>query len=446
MRTWLNNLWESLRSSLWFVPLTVILLFAGLGFLTTFVEERFGEAEFYNGLKFLYRSGAGNSLAILTTIAGSVMTVASVSFSITIVALTLASSQFGPRLLRTFTRSFTSQAIIGAFTGIFVYCLIVMRSVGTSWEEGRPHLSITVAVGLGLLSVCLLIYFVHHVASSIQADNLVAQVHAELEAMIESLPKLGEDDDAVAPHRFPSPSKDAVPVLSPRSGYLQAIDGESMSDCADKGGYRVIFAHRPGGFVIKGSPLAWLEGAEAEQDRTAIEAELIRDVYLGRARSPEQDLEYALSQLVEIGLRALSPGINDPKTAEICIDHLVADLCQLADREVQGLTRKYGRARACVFVPDTSFEGIVDEAFNRIRQNCDGQPSVIIRLIDGLTRLAARLQQSPERREAVVAQMRQIEEGLSRLSLAEKDRAEIEARVKAFHANEDGRSPDTDGR
>ncbi len=445
MRTWLNNLWENLRSSLWFVPLSLILFFVGLGFLTTLIDEWFGEAEFYNEWGFLYRSGADNSLAILTTIAASVMTVASVSFSITIVALTLASSQFGPRLLRNFMRSLTSQVIIGAFTGIFVFCLVVMRSVGTSWEEGSPHLSITVAVGLGLLSVCLLIYFVHHVASSILADNLVAQVHGELDSAIQRLPKLGEEDDAVRWQELAVPAENAIVVPSPRSGYLLAIDAAGISSRLAKGGGRVTFAHRPGGFVIKGSPLAWLDGVECEDHRKNLEAEVTHGVYIGRARSPEQDLEYTLSQLVEIGVRALSPSINDPKTAEICVDYLVAALCQLSDREVPKLTRSHGRTEICVIIPDTSFGGIVDEAFNRIRQNFESQPSVIIRLIDGLTRLAGRLEQCPARRQAVVCQMLQIEETLPRLPLSEKDRSEIAGRVKAFY-NTDRHSSKTDGR
>ena len=442
MKTRLNNLWEYVRSSLWFVPLTFILFSLGLGVMTTLVDEWYGDSELFEEMEFLYRSGADNSLAILSTIAGSAMTVASVSFSITIVALTLASSQFGPRLLRNFMRSFTSQAIIGSFTGTFVYCLVVMRSVGTSWEEGSPHLSVTIAVVLALLCVCLLIYFVHHVASSIQADNLVAQVHEELEGAIQRLPKLEDGDGGSSPSESRRPSADARPVVSPRSGYLQAVDARRMSSCADKGGYVVTFAHRPGGFVIKGSPIAWLEGANTEEDRKALEDDLMECVYLGRARSPEQDMEYTLSQLVEIGVRALSPGINDPKTAEICIDYLASALCQLSDREIRKFTLKYGRDKPCVFVPDTDFAGILDEAFNRIRQCFESHPSVIIRMIEGLSRIAARLENRPERREAVVRQMQQIEQALRRLTVSEKDRSDIESRVKTFYRREiDGPKP-----
>lgn len=438
MRTWLNNMWEYVRTSLWFVPLTFILFSVGLGLMATLVDEWYGDSELFEQMTFLYRSGAENSLAILATIAGSAMTVASVSFSITIVALTLASSQFGPRLLRNFMRSFTSQAIIGSFTGTFVYCLFVMRSVDPAWEEGSPHLSITIAVGLALLCVCLLIYFVHHVASSIQADNLVAQVHEELESAIRRLPELKDGESGASLGSSRQPAANARAVLSRRSGYVLAIDSERLSSCADEGRYVVIFAHRPGGFVIKGSPIAWLEGAVSEEDQKKAKDELLECVYLGRARSPEQDLEYTVSQLVEIAVRALSPGINDPKTAETCIDYLVASLCQLSDREVQRLTRRYGRERPCVFVPDTDFAGIVNESFNRIRQCFESQPSVIIRMIEGLSRLAARLERRPERLEAVTVQVRQIEQALPQLKVSDKDRTDLESRLKAFYRRDDG--------
>lgn len=424
-----------MRERLWFLPSVFIAFSILLGICVTWIDEWYADVEFYQNLDFLYRSGADNSLAILTTIAASVMTVASVSFSITIVSLTLASSQFGPRLLRNFMRSFVTQSIIGTFTGTFVYCLIAMRNVGTSWEEGSPHLSVTVGVGLAILCVWLLILFVHHVAASIQADTLVSGVHGELESQIEALPKGSDPGDRLTNQAARERCSSAIAVRSPRSGYLLAIDGAKLSEWAQSKECTVVFAARPGAFIAKGDELAWLEGIEADADAEDLGKKVLEHVFMGRKRSPEQDIEYTVSQLVEIAVRALSPGINDPKTAEVCIDYLVAALCQLANRQLPNISlSREGEDRPCLLVPSTNFAGIVDEAFNRVRQSFGSQPSVIIRMISGCTRIARRLHGDEVRRNALLSQIRQIEQVLPELGLADKDRSDIEERLRLFHA------------
>ncbi|MGH2402128.1 MAG: DUF2254 domain-containing protein, partial [Candidatus Limnocylindria bacterium] len=235
MSTRLRHLWLSLRASFWFVPglmvMGAVLLAAGTVLIDASVAG--------SGLPgWFYAGGADGARALLSTVAGSVVTVAGVGFSITIVALVLASTQFGPRLLTLFMRDLVSQVTLGTFTATFTFCILILRTIRGPDEGGDPfvpQVAITVAIGLTLLSVAALIYFFHHVAVSIQAPKLVAAVARDLDHAIDALAAhdFGQPGPAAAPDDVPVVETDAV-VAAERSGYVQVMDDARLLALAVK--------------------------------------------------------------------------------------------------------------------------------------------------------------------------------------------------------------------
>ena len=184
--TRLRAAWETIRTTYWAVPsvmaLTALALSVGMIQL-----DRTLTPKLLGTLSWVYTGGPEGARAVLSTIAGSMITVAGVTFSITIVALTLASQQFGPRLLRSFLRDLGNQIVLGTFVSTFVYCLLVLRTVrGNDDAQFVPHLAVTLGVVLAMLSLGVLIFFIHHVSTSIQASQIIASVAADLEASIDA--------------------------------------------------------------------------------------------------------------------------------------------------------------------------------------------------------------------------------------------------------------------
>jgi uncharacterized membrane protein len=396
MRARLLYFVEQIRTSYWFVPTLMAIAALFLAIVAVQVDRRVDQAAIDN-LEWIYTGGPDGARAVLSTIAGSMITVAGVAFSITIVALSLASQQFGPRLLSSFMRDRSNQVVLGTFVATFLYCLMVLRTIVGGDEAGRfiPHLSVTGGVLLALTSLGVLIYFIHHVSMSIQAPNLVASVGEDLHHAIEKLfpDQIGRDPadrrrqniEREIPDNF---EQDAHPISSVGNGYIEAIDDEGLMEIAREHDLLLRLEVRPGKFVFRGSTvlLAWsdrgLEDKVAEQLR--------RSIVAGSRRTQIQDVEFSVNQLVEIAMRALSPGINDPFTAINCIDRLGAALCHLSDREFPSLYRLDKERRLRVIANDAfTFRGVVDAAFNQIRQNASYHVSVRVRLLEAIAAVMA---------------------------------------------------------
>jgi uncharacterized membrane protein len=343
---------------------------------------------------WIYTGSAEGASTILGTIAGSMITIAGVVFSLTLVALTLASSQFGPRLLRNFMRDTTNQVVIGTFVSTFLYCLIVLRSIRRE-DSGSfvPHLSVSVSVLLALASMGVLIYFIHHVAVSIQADELIARVASELIQGIDRLfpEQIGKGGprhqagqfEALIPESF---DRDARPIGAVGDGYLQLIDQNVLLKLSVKEDVLIGVERRPGHFIIAGTRLVRIWPGDRVTDR--LEAEINAAFVLGSNRTPVQDVEFSINQLVEVAVRALSPGINDPFTAITCLDRLASALCRLAQREMPSPYRLDEQDRLRVIAPPVAFPDIVDAAFNQIRQSARSSAAVTIRLLETITLIA----------------------------------------------------------
>ncbi len=324
-----------------------------------------------------YSGGAEGARGLLSAIASSNIGVAGTTFSITIAALTLASGQMGPRLLRNFVRDARNQTVLGIFLGTFAYSLMVLRTVRTVEEDPFvPHLAITGAMALALVAVGTLVWFVHHIATSINIETVVDAVQQDLCKAIEA--RTLDAADAARPSDAPTGSA----VATTGGGYLQAVDTDALADWSEERGITVVLRVRPGDYVPSGFPVAFLSAGVEGAD-----AAIARVVTLGRRPTSLQDLEYSIRQLVEIAVRALSPGINDPFTAGSVVDHLGDALCRIAPRHLPtGAVVREGRV--VLVHPVTDYDGLCDAMFHMIRQNAAGSVLVLGRMLDVLTRVA----------------------------------------------------------
>lgn len=434
MKTHLSNLWEALRVSYWFVPSLMLVLAFVLSLVTLQADVTLG-SRVTERVEWIYSSDPEGARKLLSTVAGSMISVAAVVFSITVLTLTLASNQFGHRLLRSFMRDAGNQFVLGTFVATFLYCLLILRRVSTDGST-VPQISVTTGILLAVVSLAVLIYFIHHVASSIQVGTIVSRVSAELHQVIDRL--LPEEIRPGSPAPDNTRAEDLIPprfgeqaarVPSIRSGYIQAIDEQRLLELAERHDLLLSLPHRPGGFVIAGIPLvlAWPEERWDERTTNAVR----RAVIIGPQPTPEQDVEFSIRQLAEIATRALSPGINDPFTAVTCVDYLGAGLGTLARREFPAPYRysRDGHKLRLITHPVT-FADAVGAAFDPIRQYGSGHVAVVIRMLEVLATVAALVQRA-EDRQALRRQAAMLAEEAARRIPEKMDRCDVDARYSA---------------
>ncbi len=425
----LSKWWDSLNSSFWFVPSLMVVLAIGLSFFTIGIDHRL-ESDIIREVSWVYSLGPSGSRAVLSAIAGSMVSVATTAFSITIVALQLASSQFGPRLLRNFMQDTGNQVVLGTFISTFVYCLLVLRTVNES--EGRefvPHVAVTCAIGLAIASIGVLIYFLHHAASSIQVDNVIKAVGEDLDHTIQRLfPETTEisflSQTEAAADIPPDFNRHSYPVNAKSDGYLQAFDDSQLVQIATENDLIIQVPLRAGHFVVQGSELARV--FPKEKVNKSLTSQIDGAFVLGSKRTNQQDLEFSLNQLVEIAVRALSPGINDPFTAIRCIDQISATLCHLARRDIPSPYRYDDHNQLRLSITPLAFTDVIDAAFNQIRQNGRSSVAVTIRLLEAIEVIAPSTYR-PADRAALRRQAQMIERGSQDATAEELDRQDIKA-------------------
>lgn len=414
--TRLRASWEYLRATYWAVPsaMAVAAVVLSVGMIQL---DQAATASLLDRLSWVYTGGPEGARAVLSTIAASMITVAGVTFSITIVALTLASQQFGPRLLRNFLRDVGNQFVLGTFVSAFLYCLLVLRTVrGSDDEVFVPHLAVTVGVVLAMLGLGVLIFFIHHVATSIQASQIIANVAGDLEGAINRMFPDAIGEDATAEPAAVSPAAADVDeggrdVRATTTGYVQAIDAQGLMAAARAGNLVVRVRARPGAFVRKGQPLLTVgptPTADGPGDKP------FRALFIiGSNRTGTQDVTFFIDQLVELAVRALSPGINDPGTARLCIDRLEDALCHLAARRMPSPARNDDDGRVRVFACPLTFDSVVESAFDEIARYARSSVSVTWRLLDAVSSVGSCVQRGADRqalRRAATAIASQVRE------------------------------------
>lgn len=406
--------------NLWLVPAIEIAL-AVILFAVTYTVDR----AIYDGHRTLpswvLTGTADAARQILTALAAAVITVIGVVFSIMIVTLTLASTQFGPRMLRNFIRDRGTQITLGTFVATFVYAVLTLASIGPgSHGDFVPHVSVTVLLVLVLVDLGVLVYFIHHIAMSIQLPQVIASIARDLSTAIdiESTPE--DRGHNAAPPTGPSVGELMLRidesggiVQAPSSGYLQFVRHDELVRITRRTGSVMSLVHRPGNFVVAGQPLAKVWPASAAP---AVARELAGAHVTGPVRTLAQDIAFAVDQLVEIAIRALSPAVNDTFTALTCIDWLTDGLCQVELRWTPTRVYHDNQGYVRVVTSHISHRRLVQRAYEKVRQAGRGMPAVMIRQLDGLTRIMA-LTSTEERRTVLMEQadmiMRSAEESVS---------------------------------
>jgi uncharacterized membrane protein len=371
---------------------------------------------------------------MLSTLAGSMITVMGITFSMTLLALTLASAQYTPRILRNFMRSRVTQLTLGVFASIFTYCLIVLRTVRSGGaEDFVPSLAVFVAFVMSLGGVGVLIYFIHHIALSIQASSIIAEVAKETNASIDRLlpqqaveagPDL-DQDEAPGCVLDPLDKRTWYPVPAAESGYVLNVDHSALQRLAVQEKTIVRMEHGVGAFVVQDTALLSLALTYAPE-QGIIDA--LNSAYsIGRHRTVDQDPAFGVRQIVDIALKALSPGINDTSTATICVDYLTSILARLAGRRFPPSYSYQGDAlRLVVIVP--SFEDLLAEAFEQIRRNAQGNVVILERMLSAFETIGS-LTTRRRHIESLQQQLQRIAELLEPCIGSRCDRARIEARL-----------------
>jgi uncharacterized membrane protein len=415
----------------------VLIIVAVIFFVVTFEIDL---AAYHHDLTlpFWVRTGSADAgRQVLIAIAAAIITTVGVVFSITILALTLASQQFGPRMMRNFIRDAGNQMTLGVFVATFVYAVLALGSItGLPGGAFVPHLTITVAEALLLVDLAVLIYFIHHIAKSIQLPEVIAGIARDLDRAIDAeFPNesvMGEPDPVSAPIAdiIEKLNTRGMQVTAKQSGYLQFVGYSQLVEIAETLDAVIRLTHRPGHFVVADRPLAtvWPAGAAGQ-----VEVALDKAHITGPHRTLTQDPVFAIDQLVEIAIRALSPAVNDTFTALTCIDWLSAGLSKISTRSLEeGVYRgRSGKIRLIEF--DPTYSRMVNRAFDKIRQAGHGMPAVIIRMLDALDHVGESTRHQSQR-EVLARQADMIMRSAEAEVSEPNDLSDIRHRAETFGA------------
>ena len=426
---------EAIRTNLWVVPAFGIVAVVAL-FAVTYSADRAA----YNGhlqLPSWVLSGTADAARmILTTIAAALITVVGIVFSITIVALTLASTQFGPRMLRNFVRDQGTQLTLGAFVATFCYTVITLVSVSPGPRgDFVPHLSITVVLVMTLADVGVLIYFLNHIATMIQLPVVIAGIASTLANEISAQDRgssfgLGAARGPSSEELLARLEESGAEIRTPRSGYLQVIRNESLVKIATSAEAVVHLPYRPGHFLVAGQVMARVWPADAA---SYVEENLVRGHITGPYRTLTQDISFGFDQLVEIALRALSPAINDTFTAMTCVDWIGDCLCRISNSWRPQRIRRDTTGHIRVIAYQADFDRLVERAFEKVRQASDGMPAVMIRQLESLAKI---IDQTPDssRRATLLREAERIQRASLRTVAEAADRDDVTRRYEVVRA------------
>ena len=475
MRAKLLDLLRSLRSTYWFVPGCMAVAAVAASILTLWLDVEIGE-RWVSEHFWMYSNQPDGARAVLATVAGSMITVAGVTFSMTIASVSYAAGQLGPRLMTNFMRDRGNQYTLGTFIATFLYSLMILRTVRDGSEEGAdfdvasfvPQVSVLCSLGLAVASTAVLIYFIHHVPESINAQNITARIGRDLvKAVDEQFPGrvgTGPAEGATGDPPCSNPDRDRLPagfgeqaraVAAASSGYVRSVDHENLMDLAEEEGLVVRLLVRPGDFVASGQELmrVWpperFDGQkEAEADRAGSSSEHQRAgdllgelagrgdlvtrcrglLSLGAEKTHHQNLLFLVDELVEIAARAVSPGINDPFTAITAIDWLRSGLSALGERDPLSAHRFDGEGVLRVVAEPASFEEALSSACAQLRPYVAADRNAALRLLETLGQLALRAE-DPGRRSVILGEAEKLADATDASLPLAIDRERIRTRL-----------------
>lgn len=429
----LKRVWNTLRASFWFVPSLIGAVSIVLALALNEVDLAASE-HWLSRWPRLFGVGAEGARGMLIMIAGSTMTVVGVTFSVVLMTLALASSQYTSRIMRNFMNDRITQVVCGLFTGIFAYCLIVLRTIRGGEDGGIvPNIAVTFSVVLAIGVIGILIFFIHHIASTIQASSIIASVADETMTAVDRLfpGKLGKeqvnvDEDREKPFQH---KRNWQAVLVRSNGYILNVNNSALLRFAREHKTIVRMECGIGDYVVENTPLASL-AMESPPEKETIAA--LREAYsIDRYRTVHQDPAFGIRQIVDMALRALSSGINDTTTAVMCVDSLTAILARLASRDIPSSYR-YEEKELRVIAIGPTFASLVNESFDQIRGSANDNVSIILRMLGALQTIAG-LTTSPDRWHTLSKEVQYIAELAERTIESPHDRARFEDRLASVH-------------
>ena len=377
----------------------------------------------------LFASEAEGARGMLQAVAGSVITVTSLVFSLTVVTLQLASSQFSPRLLRTFVSDRGNQVVLAIFLATFAYSLTVLRTIRdgtTGGEPFVPQLAVTIAFLLALASVGALVYFIHHITQEIQVDTMMRDVERETRRTIDVVYPNHYADEPHEP-QVPDVPEGAACIPARHSGFVQSVDVDHLAAVARDHDVKIRLHAGLGQAVAEQAPFVWIwpsDGARPAGDVSGeLRAAIFDAVDIGRERTPESDVAIGLRQLVDVAVKAMSPAVNDPTTAVHAIGHATALLCVLAPRQLGDLLGRDREGTVRVGVERPDFDGYLDLACGQLRRYAAGEVQVMRALLWMLREVAGG---APEhRRPSIKTQMELICVAAERELTQDHDRNQV---------------------
>ncbi|MGI8550383.1 MAG: DUF2254 domain-containing protein [Dehalococcoidia bacterium] len=433
----LIRLLERLATSLWLIPSLLSLAAAAMSVVLLFIDSEWPQLG--NGNVWLFGGSSSAARSLLSSIAGSLITVVALAFSITILALQQASTQYSPRAMRTFMQDRGNQLVFGVYIATFAYALLVLRQVRDGAEGTAPFvpaLSISGGMLLALICVALLIYYIDHVSTSLQVETIIDNIRHELHAALDRLvPEDGpqakdEDTDSGFCELPAQPSSYTIHALG--GGFLQAIDEAILDRASDQGITLVRIRPQFGDYVLGRAALVdvWCND---KADGTGLGACIGGAFQFGRERLPQRDVLFGIRQLVDVALKALSPGINDPTTAEQCISALGDVVAALAARPEPLRSARLPRSGIIVVFNRTGFTQVVDQAFSQIRREAAGDVHVTAHFLTVLAAIADQTR-SVAQTTAIRLQAEAVGAALERQDFSEGDRAALMQHVAEVFA------------
>jgi uncharacterized membrane protein len=427
----LRSAMYALRGGFLVRPLVIAIVLGTAGAVLSAVEEALpGLGAVIPAVLFPSREDPQVAQTILAAIATSIMTVVSIVFAILLMTLTLASTQFSPRILVSFVRDRSTQSTLGVFLGTFSYCVAALPAARSLPSAFVPVVTVTGAMLLALVCVGWLIFFINHISQSISVNHIIDRIARETELVIDDcMPRRRAQLDLA--EAVPSYSTDdEAPVRSRQSGYIRFVDIEYLVALARE--YRVCIRleRRVGHFVPEGTVLMRVsKGDRLSPDR---EAWLLEGLELGPVRTLQQDVEFGVIQIADIALRAISPAVNDPSTAISCVDQLSRILIQWLGR-VPPPTYYYDPPHVLrLELPWITLEGLLDTAFEQIRHYAQSDAAVSLRLLRAYDDIAGTLT-SAQQRALIFRRAERVVAGNS-ARLPKDDLARLQGRLATMEA------------
>lgn len=416
---------EYLHGAYWVLPTLGIAVGVGAGAILSMIQVKDGSLID----KLMFQGTGADARGVLIVVSATMITTTGIVFSLTVLSLQIASSQFSVRLLRTFLRDVPNQVVLAIFVCTFAYSTGGLLTVGERASGGEfvPKLAVTGSLALAFVSIGALVYYLHHLVHSIQIDSIMEGAQSRTLALVDELfPELdtAEAAETVPPERPVT----AVALLAPKSGYVQTVDVDDLADLAVETAHSMQFVVFVGDYVTAGAILGWCwRRSQAGQSTDPIVLQrILRHVHIGFERTLQQDVRFGLRQMVDIALRALSPAINDPYTGVQVVHHVSAVEAVLAARAIEDDVRRDDAGNVLVWLPYPGFATYLHVGCSQIRRYGIHEPLVLAALLQMLSAVAQNCV-DPSRRAAVKTQIDLLVRMAERELPEEADRAMVVA-------------------